>query len=92
MAAKLPGAETCNEFWDLLKNGGDTVAKFPPGRTADIEHVLSTFRGQLVDENDPFFTGSFFESVDTFDAELFEIEPDEALFLEPEQKFFLETT
>ena len=92
MATKLPGAETCNEFWDLLKSGGDTVAKFPKSRIEDIEHVISTFRGQLVDEDDPFFTGSFFKSVDTFDAKLFQINPKEALFIEPEQRFFLETT
>ena len=92
MATKLPGAETCEEFWDLLKNGGDTVAQFPQERIPDIKHVIGTFRGQLVDEDKPFFTGSFFKSVDTFDAKFFQINPKEALFIEPEQRFFLEAT
>lgn len=92
IATRLPGAQTCEEFWDLLKKGGDTVARFPQERVPDIEHATATFREQLVDEDDPFFTGSFFQSVDTFDAKLFQINPKEALFIEPEQRFFLETT
>ncbi|XP_028402765.1 uncharacterized protein LOC114525576 [Dendronephthya gigantea] len=92
MATKLPGAETCEEFWNLLKNRRDTVAKFPQERISDIEHVTATFRGQLVDEDNPYFTGSFFQSVDTFDAKLFQINPKEALFIEPEQRLFLEAT
>ena len=92
MGIKLPGANSCSEFWKLIKNGEDTVGEFPPQRAADIEHVLTPFRSQLVDKQNPFFSGSFFQSVDKFDAGIFQINPREALFLEPEQRLFLEAT
>ena len=92
MATRLPGAQTCDEFWDLLNDGRDTVTKLPQQRICDIRHAVDMFRGELVDEDDPFFTGSFFQSVDSFDANFFHINPKEAVFIEPEQRFFLEIT
>lgn len=91
MAVKLPGAETCDEFWKLIMEGQDTVGEFPSERAADISHVLPSFQSHLIDEDKPFFTGSFFKSVDEFDADLFQINPKEAMFIEPQQRFFLET-
>ena len=88
---KLPDVQSCDEFWQLMINGKDTVKDFPPERAADIDHVLSPFRNQLVTKDKPFFTGSFFQSVDKFDNSLFQINPREALFIEPEQRIFLET-
>ena len=90
MAVKLPGAESCDEFWKLLIESQDTVSQFPKNRASDVNHTLSAFQGSLLNEKDPFFTGSFFKSVDKFDADLFSINPKEALFIEPEQRFFLE--
>ena len=91
MAVKLPGADNCNDFWELMVNQRDTVTEFPKERAADIEHVLPAFKGQFVDEDSPFFTGSFFKSVDGFDPDMFGINPKEALFIEPEQRIFLQT-
>ena len=91
MAVRLPGAESCDEFWKLLIERQDTVSQFPKNRASDVHHTLSTFQSSLLlNEKDPFFTGSFFKSVDKFDADLFSINPKEALFIEPEQRFFLE--
>ncbi|XP_031561672.1 uncharacterized protein LOC116297562 [Actinia tenebrosa] len=91
MAIKLPGAESCDEYWKLIMEGQDTVGEFPSEREADISHVLPSFQSHLLDEGKPFFTGSFFKSVDGFDADLFQINPKEAMFIEPQQRFFLET-
>ena len=90
MAVRLPGAESCDEFWKLLIESQDTVSQFPRNRASDVDHTLSAFQSSLLNEKDPFFTGSFFKSVDKFDADLFSINPKEALFIEPEQRFFLE--
>ena len=90
MAVRLPGAESCDEFWKLLIDSRDTVSKFPENRVSDVYHTLSAFQSSLLNEQCPFFTGSYFTSVDEFDAELFSINPKEALFIEPEQRFFLE--
>ncbi len=91
VACRLPGARNCEQFWQLLMDGRDTVDRFPASRAADVAHVLPYFADQLTDPLEPFFTGSFFESVDTFDAALFGISEREALFIEPEQRIFLET-
>ncbi|XP_052272577.1 uncharacterized protein LOC127873053 isoform X2 [Dreissena polymorpha] len=55
MAVKLPGANNCSEFWDLMVNQEDTVSTFPEERAADIEHILPTFKGQNARKQD---TGS----------------------------------
>lgn len=89
-AVRLPGADNCQEFWNLIENGVDTVHDFPSSRIDDINHVMSAFKEQLVDEDKPFFTGSFFQSVDLFDAEFFQINNKEALYIEPEQRIFME--
>lgn len=92
MAVRLPKANTCEDFWQLMVNGTDTVGKLSPERAADIEHAVTQFRGQLLNEDEPFFTGSFFRTIDEFDADIFRINPREALFIEPEQRLFLEAT
>ena len=92
VGVRLPGAQCCDEFWELMVDGKDTVSEFPAGRANDIAHVVKSFKGKLVDEDKPFFTGSFFNEVDKFDADVFQINPGEALFIEPEQRIFLEVT
>lgn len=90
VACRLPGAANCIEFWELLANSADTVDIFPNERSSDIEHVTQTLKNQL-DCKNPFYTGSFFKSVDQFDESVFGISKKEALFIEPEQRIFLET-
>lgn len=88
---RLPHAANCEEFWQLMNDGVDTVNDFPASRANDIKHVLSAYGDQLLDTENPFFTGSFFESVDKFDSDMFQVNSREALFIEPEQRIFLET-
>lgn len=88
---RLPHADNCEEFWQLMNDGVDTVKDFPASRANDVKHVLSAFGDQLLDTENPFFTGSFFESVDKFDSDMFQVNSREALFIEPEQRIFLET-
>ena len=90
MAVRLPGAESCDEFWKTLIERKSTVSEFPGTRSSDVHHILSKFPSSLLSEKDPFFKGSYFKSVDKFDAGLFSINPEEAVFIEPEQRFFLE--
>ena len=90
ITVRLPGAESCDEFWKLLIERQNTVSEFPENRTSDVHHILSAFQSSLLNENDPFCKGSYFKSVDKFDAGLFSINPEEAVYIEPEHSFFLE--
>ena len=90
MAVRLPGAESCDEFWKTLIERKSTVSEFPGTRCSDVHHILSKIQSSLLNEKDPFYKGSYFRSVDKFDAGLFSINPEEAVFIEPEYRFFLE--
>ena len=92
IAVNLPGASDCNEFWKLLLEGRDTVGSFPASRAKGVQHVMSAFKDNLADPEHPFFTGSFFDEVDKFDNEFFNVSHEEAVNIEPEQRMFLELT
>jgi len=91
VATRLPGAHSCNELWELFLNGKNTVGHFPSKRSSDINHIVSKFRDHFLDNEHPYLTGSYFESVDEFDPTFFSINQKEALFIEPEQRIFLQT-
>ena len=91
MAVNLPAARTCNEFWSLLVDGKESVEHFPSNRANDVHHVVNAFSSELIDKENPFFFGSFFENVDKFDPSVFLISKQEALYIEPEQRILLET-
>lgn len=91
MAVRLPTVETCDKFWSMIINSEKSVGCFPIMRAIDIEHVLQLFTSELVNKDEPFFTGSYFEEVDKFDPNIFQIGEKEALYIEPEQRIFLET-
>lgn len=85
MNVRLPHASTPQEFWTLLDMGVDCYSgTLSQERQRDIAHVVKHFPGSSL------YTGYFFSSVDTFDPTVFGISHREALFIEPEQRMFLE--
>src|SRR5882757_1250903 len=78
IGCRLPGGITGpDEFWDLLRRGGDAVGPWP----AD--------RGWRPDPAAP--GGAFLDDVAGFDAAFFGISPREALAMDPQQRLLLET-
>src|SRR5215207_4588184 len=76
LACRLPGAADPEEFWRLLRSGGDAVAEVPADRwPADA----AAYR-----------RGGFLDSVDRFDAAFFGISPVEATAMDPQQRLALE--
>jgi acyl transferase domain-containing protein len=76
MACRLPSAQNTQElWWKVLSEGKDCIGEgnFPRGRAEDIKHVMPVFEKHLNDPAHPFFNGSWFESVDKFDAQFFSI-------------------
>jgi len=90
IATRLPGAQSCNDLWKLLATDKNGAKKLLPRRSSNVPHIISAFRDHLVDEKDPFLTGSYLESVDEFDCAFFSIDEREAIHIEPEQRIFLE--
>ncbi|CDR18215.1 type I polyketide synthase [Streptomyces iranensis] len=90
MACRLPGgANTPQEYWELLERGADGIIDVPKDRW-DAEALYSA------DPQTPGTSycsqGGFVHSIDLFDAPFFGISPREARSLDPMQRMVLETT
>ena len=76
LACRLPRAATPEEFWRLLRDGGDAITEAPPGRWDSAEL--------------PVRHGGFLDHVDRFDPGFFGISPREAAAMDPQQRLMLE--
>ncbi|MEO6828376.1 MAG: SDR family NAD(P)-dependent oxidoreductase [Acidobacteriaceae bacterium] len=80
MGCRFPGgAETPEEFWNLLRNGRNCVGEIPVGRWADRDVLPAHMR-----------RGGYIEEVEGFDPAYFGISPREARDMDPQQRLLLE--
>lgn len=82
MSIKVAQAENLEEFWDLLKEGKETISSFPQQRSKDV-HILEN-------NNMKFEVGSYLEDIASFDPYFFNITPREAELMSPIQRLTLE--
>ena len=90
MGCRFPGgANSPEEFWELLKNGVDAIAPVPKERW-DID----AYYDPDPDTPGKMYTryGGFVDRVDEFDAQFFGISPREAVNLDPQQRLLLEVS
>lgn len=87
MACRLPGADSPQQFWDLLARGGDAIREVPADR----------WDAQAWYDADPAVPakastrwGGFLDHIDGFDAGYFGILAREAERMDPQQRLFLE--
>lgn len=78
LAVRLPGAQTPEEFWEVLRNGVD--------RTAPV----SARRRELADAPEWSDIIGEIDDIDQFDAEFFGIEAGEARFMDPQHRVTME--
>ncbi|MFK0255996.1 SDR family NAD(P)-dependent oxidoreductase [Streptomyces sp. NPDC090445] len=76
-ACRVAGADTPDQFWNLLKEGRSAIREFPPERRA---HASA----------DVDLPGGYLDAVDGFDADFFEVSPAEAAAMDPQQRLALE--
>ncbi|WP_196942865.1 type I polyketide synthase [Streptomyces sclerotialus] len=77
MAARLPGADSVSQLWELVLAGRDMIGPPPQGRFPD---------GQAP----PLDAGYLRQRLDEFDHRFFHLTPRETLALDPVQRLFLE--
>jgi alkylation response protein AidB-like acyl-CoA dehydrogenase/3-oxoacyl-(acyl-carrier-protein) synthase/acyl carrier protein len=81
IGCRFPKAKNPQSFWELLRNGIDAIDKIPQQRwNSDV----------LLEENLKY--GGFLEETDFFDADYFGISAQEANWLDPHQRLFLEVS
>ncbi|PVC81635.1 non-ribosomal peptide synthetase [Streptomyces sp. CS090A] len=76
MSGRFPGARDTDEFWDLLASGRDAVSKVDRWDLASLGSVC--------------LDGGLLDGVDEFDPLFFGISGAEALYMEPQQRLFLQ--
>lgn len=81
LACRTAGADSAEDFWQLLRNGVDAITEVP-GERWDRES-----QGKL-----PGKRGGFLKEVDRFDPHFFSISPREASQMDPQQRLLLEVT
>ncbi|MFC0039506.1 type I polyketide synthase [Actinomadura rayongensis] len=85
MACRFPGADSVDGFWDLLREGRESLTRY-----TDEELLAAGVPAARL--ADPTFVkaGQDLTGIDLFDAEHFQITHDEAEILDPQQRIFLE--
>ncbi len=87
MACRLPGAETCEQFWTNLTDRKDCIREIPPDRW-DTNRYYSPDAGQDGTSNSKW--AGLLDQVDRFDNQLFGISAREARSMDPQQRLLLE--
>jgi amino acid adenylation domain-containing protein len=84
MAGRFPGANTIDEFWELLTQGRETTSFFSADEID--KNISSTLK------NNPAYVKArgIIDGADEFDADFFGFNPRSAELMDPQQRVFLE--
>jgi acyl transferase domain-containing protein len=83
MSCRFPGVHSLGAFWSLLLDGKSTVGTFPRQRAVAPDLISHPDAATVT-------SGSFFDSIDGFDAQFFGTPPAEAAAMDPAQRLGLE--
>jgi len=83
MACRFPGADSLEEFWDLLANGDSMCQEMPADR-------FSTTGLRRSPDGKLKFFGNFVRDADAFDHRFFKKSSREAASMDPQQRILLE--
>lgn len=89
MSCRFPGANTVEEFWQLLAEGRDAITEVPLERW-DAAASYDEAVGEKGKTNNRW--GGFLQNVKDFDPRFFEISTREAAMIDPQQRLMLEVS
>ncbi|MCS4301884.1 Pnap_2097 family protein [Chryseobacterium sp. BIGb0232] len=81
---KLPGANTAEAFWEILKSGESVIGSLPEGRWEWPKEINPEILHKGIDK------GGFITGLDEFDPSFFSISPLEAELMDPQQRLLLQ--
>ena len=90
IAAKFPGAENIEEFWNNIEVGRDCINSYPLEREKDSRPFVLHF-SSMQDGEYKYANGGYLREIDMFDNDFFKISPAEASLMDPNQRMFLQT-
>lgn len=89
ISLKAPNAENINEFWNMLADNCDCINTVPEGRLSDMDEYGSyVLDNKDINAKKP--EGGYLEDVDKFDCNFFNISPNEAKLMDPNQRLLLQ--
>lgn len=80
IAGTMPQSDSVKEFWNNLEKEKDLITEIPQDRRKSMPDLKAAGYG------------GFMKTIDTFDAEFFNISPREANYMDPQQRIMLEMT
>ncbi|KAI9864364.1 MAG: Type I Iterative PKS [Trichoglossum hirsutum] len=83
MACRFPGADSINDYWDIICSGTSMLGELPKERFSMQGPRLTS------NANTPFW-GNFLREVDAFDHRFFKKSSREAASMDPQQRLLLE--
>ncbi|CAM5533400.1 hypothetical protein SVIOM74S_10356 [Streptomyces violarus] len=85
MAFRLPGADTPEDFWRIIRDGTDRITRF-----TDEELAAAGVPAEEYEAEDFVGASGLLEDIAGFDAQHFGMSPREARVTDPQQRMFLE--
>ena len=81
MVCKVPGAESIADFWSMLCEGREGLR---PLSSEECKSTVKQTAAHMV------YAGGFLKDIDRFDPELFGYTARDALYMDPQQRLFLQ--
>jgi len=92
VAGRYPQAATLDQFWKNLYEGKDCIEEIPPHRWS-LDGFFESDRAKAVAKGLSYSKwGGFLEDIDCFDPLFFNISPRDAMYMDPQERLFLEVT
>ncbi|WP_261796053.1 type I polyketide synthase [Numidum massiliense] len=91
MDGRVGQAENLEQFWELLAQEKEGLREIPAQRRRDIETYLKAHGAWRPDEKRSYLRSTYLEDISLFDPGFFGISRQEANYMDPNQRIFLET-
>lgn len=91
VSIRMPNARNLEQYWDNIRNRTESIREFPEERQQDCKQFIMNFTN-LNEKDIKFSYGGFLDEVDQFDYSFFNLSPNEASLMDPNQRLFLEAS